>query len=71
MDNGILLNAIIDCSLLVMTMTEFIDPELDLQTDIIFGDNCGVKINKFLDYIEKIVSGRYLGSNTWPYLSTT
>ena len=26
------------------------DPSFDLQADIIFGGNCGAKINKFLDF---------------------
>ena len=37
------------------------DPALDLQTDIIVGDNVGAKINKFLDQIESTVIGRKLG----------
>ena len=37
---------------------------LDLQTVIIFGNNGGVKINKYLDHIESLVIGRNLKSNT-------
>ena len=40
------------------------DHSFDLQTDIIFGGNGGVKINKFLDYIESIGTDRNLRSNT-------
>ena len=43
------------------------DPPLDLQTAIIFGDNGGIKINKFLDCLENLVIGRYLTSNTSLY----
>ena len=36
------------------------DIALDLENDIIFDCNGGVKINKFLDYIESIVIGHNL-----------
>ena len=40
------------------------DPALSIPTDIIFGSNGGAKINRFPDYIENIVIGRNLRSNT-------
>ena len=37
---------------------------LDGRTDIIIGDNDGAKINKFIRYIDSIVIGCNLGTNT-------
>ena len=40
------------------------DPSFDLQADIIFGGNGGVKINKFLDCVKSIVIDRNPRINT-------
>ena len=40
------------------------DPMIDLQIDIIFGGNGGVKVNKFLDCIKSIAIGRNLRIKT-------
>ena len=39
------------------------DPTLDLQTVIIFVDNCGARINKFIGNFENIITSRDLANH--------